>query len=135
MLKLLSVFSNTDFTQVYKQNTYKTVRTETNIFCFLYLTTKSICNNLSIINLKLRNIWKKKRKKMLIERSMNTWLSFIFSICKGLENVYFICISLCLVWLLWNTLLLHLSNILNTVLPFVMSNLVHELRIDLLILS
>ena len=76
-----------------------------------------------------------KKKKMLIERSINTWLSFIFSICKGLENVYFICISLCLVWLLWNTLLLHLSNILNTVLPFVMSNLFHTPRIDLLILS
>ena len=60
---------------------------------------------------------------------------FNFSICKGLENVYFICISLCLAWLLWNTLLLHLSNILNTVLPFVTSNLFHTPRRDLIILS
>ena len=94
-----------------EQNIYKTVWTETNIFFFLNLASKSICNNVLMMNLKLTDI-QKNRKEMLIWRSINTYLHLIFLLCRGLENVHFIDISLCLVELSGKTLLLVLSNII-----------------------
>ena len=95
-----------------EQNIYKAVWTKTNIFFFLTLTTKSICNNVLMMNLKLRDIWKNIEKKCLFWKSINTWLHLIFLLCRGLENVYFIGISICLVELSGKKLLLLLSNII-----------------------